>query len=80
MDRKDGKEELKSKVLRKAKFVIKFFEEETANQLNSLIEDFDGSIVQQDSRCDYILVPLTYEKKRRIGKKEVTSCWHLCLF
>ena len=80
MDGKDGEEEPKTKVLQKAKFVIKFFEEETADQLKSLIEDFDGKVVQQESRCDYILVPLTFEKRRRIGKKEVISCRHLCLF
>ena len=54
--------------------MIKFFEEENADKIKSLIEEFDGKVVQQESKCEYIIVPLTYEKKRRIGKKEVVCC------
>lgn len=62
---------ISNKTFEHCKFVVKFFDEETNEQVKSLIEEFNGKIVKQESRSDYVVVPLTFEKKRRIGKKEV---------
>ena len=69
---------LSNKTFQQCKFVVKFFEKETAEQVKSLIQEFNGKVINQESRADYVIVPLTYEKKRRVGKKEVR--YHGCLY
>ena len=53
------------------KFALKYFEKETSEEIKSLVQEVGGKIVNQDARADFVIVPLTCEKKRRVGKKEV---------
>ena len=82
MEQSTASTTLNNKALHQCKFAVKFFEKETAEQVKSLIQEFNGKIVNQDARADYVIVPLTYEKKRRIGKKEVIifPIFGLCIY
>eukprot|EP00794_Sanderia_malayensis_P005713 gene5713-6413_t len=57
------------------KFVIKYFDEEQESQIQDLIEEYGGEISKSEATSDHTIVPVKYEKKRRIAKKEVTICW-----
>ena len=58
-------------ILENLRFLVQRFENTQSDKISCIIEEYGGSIVQTVRDCDHIIVPLAYEKKRKINEKEV---------
>ena len=56
------------------KFVIRRCQDDLIDRMKEVIENYGGTVIQSEGKCDYIVVPLSYQNTIQIHPKEVWLC------